>query len=176
MENFKQIGTFNPDAIEQELNHTNLWNWLNLRRNDKTLKHYDVDDIVLRFQSLEYNSTYESFYNNLNCIDYFTQRYLPKTFNAVLDEFPLYNIGRVMVAKLKAGGEIGLHIDEGLYAQKTDRYHMVVTSNPNVIFTAGSEAIEMPRGTIWWFNNQALHKVENKGFEDRIHIIVDMYK
>jgi hypothetical protein len=34
----------------------------------------------------------------------------------------------------------------------------------------------MKPGEIWWFNNQALHSVANEGTEDRIHIIVDVWK
>jgi len=176
MDNFKLMGTFDPSNVVKELKITHLWNWLNLRRNDPTLKHMAVQDIILRFQPVGYDATYEFFYNSLPCVDYFSQRYLPKTFNAVLDEFSYQNLGRVMVANLRPGEVIDYHIDEGRYAQRIDRYHMVVTSNENVTFTAGSDSVHMNAGEIWWFNNQALHMVKNNGQEDRIHIIVDIYK
>lgn len=176
MENFKLISNFNHVPVLAELKKTHLWNWLNLRRNDPTLKHMAVNDIILRFQPVDFNATYESFYNSLDCVDYFTQRYLPKTFNAVLDEFNLNNVGRVMVANLKPNEVIDFHIDEGRYARMTDRFHMVVSSNPLVKFVAGSESVSMEPGQVWWFNNQALHMVENLGDQDRIHIIVDVYK
>jgi len=176
MENFRLIGNFDPKPVEEELRKSQFWDWLNLRRNDPSLKHTAVKDIVLRFQSVMYDSTYQSFYDGLKCEDYFSQRYHPKTMNVIYDEFPVHLLGRVMVANLKPGGVIDYHIDEGNYAKKHDRYHMVVTSNDDVTFTSGNESCHMNPGEIWWFNNQALHYVANQGNEDRIHIIVDVWK
>jgi len=176
MDNFKLIDTFDPAPIAAELTKSQFWDWLNLRRNDPTLQHTNVKDIVLRFQSVMYDSTYQTFFESLKCEDYFSQRYHPKTMNVVYDFFPIHLLGRVMVANLKPSGYIGYHIDEGNYAKKHDRYHFVVTSNNQVSFTSGNESCHMKPGEIWWFNNQALHSVANEGTEDRIHIIVDVWK
>jgi len=32
----------------------------------------------------------------------------------------------------------------------------------------------MHEGALWWFDNDQMHKAENDGTEDRVHIIFDL--
>ena len=175
MTNFKLIKTFDPAPILQEIEKAKCWNWLNLRRSDG-LNHKAVDDIVLRFNPVQSMYTYEDFFNELGCVDYFTQMYLPQTMELVRDFAEDKVIGRVVVAKLKEVAIIAGHIDEGNYAKWHDRYHFVITTNPEVNFYCGDEQQHMAVGEIWWFDNKVEHSVVNLGNTSRIHIVVDIRK
>jgi quercetin dioxygenase-like cupin family protein len=82
-------------------------------------------------------------------------------------------LGRIMIVRLKTGGEIAPHIDEGAYARYYARFHLVLESNPACVFKAGGELVHMAPGELWWFNHQVEHSVVNNG-PDRTHIIVDL--
>ena len=171
MNNFKPIGTFDYQPILNELINAPYWNWLNLR---SYAGH--GEDIVLRYQSVEGLHNPQHFFDSMNCVDYFIQLLFPNTMKLVKDTFPNKQIGRIVFAQMKPGGEIKPHVDEGRYSDNTDRYHFVIVTNPSVIFTSGDEQYHMSRGTIHWFNNHINHSVANNGTTNRIHLIVDTIK
>ena len=175
MENFKKVGEFDAATLVKELEATNFWNWLNLRKSPG-LYHDVADDIILRFQRVEGYYTLINYFDGLECVDYFPQGYLPNTMRAVNNKFGLSKIGRIVVAKLKPGATIAPHIDEGQYAKQHDRFHFVVTTNPHVEFGCGDETVHMSPGDIWWFDNKTQHYVTNAGDTDRIHVVVDIRK
>ena len=84
------------------------------------------------------------------------------------------HLGRVMLVSLKAGGHIGAHVDEGLYAQRHRRYHAVVQSDDGNQFRCGDEFTFMRPGEVWQFNHRTEHEVWNKSARERIHLIVDV--
>ena len=174
--NFNQTSKFDPNYVREEINNSKFWNWINLRRLAYQSQHNDVEDIVLRFQPVQGLFTFEDFLNGKECADLFVQKYMPKTCELIITLTKRFKVGRVVIAKLKAGGMIGEHIDEGEYHKDYSRYHLVVDTNPKVIFGCGGEEVHMPEGTIWWFNNQLPHYVRNDGDTDRTHIIVDIKK
>ena len=175
MKNFKLIKTFDVAPILKEIEKTTLWNWMNLRRAEG-LNHKSVDDIVLRFNPVQSMFTYADFFNELGCVDYFTQMYLPQTMQLVREFAEDKIIGRVVVAKLKEAAIIAQHVDEGDYAKWHDRYHFVITTNPAVNFFCGDEKQHMAVGEIWWFDNKTEHSVVNLGNSSRIHIVADIRK
>jgi len=175
MKNFKKVGEFDTKDIAKELEVTNFWNWLNMRK-APGLNHNVVDDIVLRFQRVEGHYTLINYFDGMECVDYFPQGYLRNTMKAVNNQFGLSKIGRVVVAKLRPFSTIAPHIDEGEYTKNHDRFHFVVTTNPNVRFGCGDEEAHMAAGDIWWFDNKTQHYVTNAGNTDRIHIVVDIRK
>ena len=157
MKHFIQTTTFDPTNISKELDECRWWNWLNIRRNAYNSQHLYVDDIVLRFQPIQEMPTFDDFMNKTECVDFFVQQYLPSTMNLIRYLTKGHEIGRIVVAKLKAGGVIGNHIDEGDYHKEFSRYHMVISTNDKVIFTCEQEKQHMPQGTVWWFNNRVTH-------------------
>jgi hypothetical protein len=175
MENFKLIERFNPEAVAKELTATNLWNWLNLRK-APGLNHNVVDDIVLRFQPVQGQHTLMSYFNDLDCVDYFSQGFLKETMKLVTGTFDNSKLGRIIAAKLHPGSAIKLHKDEGDYVKAHDRFHLVITTNSDVKFTCEAEEIHMNAGEIWWFDNKKEHSVVNNGSTERIHVVVDMRK
>lgn len=92
--------------------------------------------------------------------------------NGIDRNFPISNeLGRIMLVKLHAGGQIKPHIDQGKYADYYDRMHYVVSGECD--FTCGDETVHMRPGEAWWFNHRLMHSVVNNGAEDRVHLIID---
>ena len=173
---FKQVGTFNPTPIVKEIEKTGLWNWMNIRRKNLKTDHAQVEDIILRYQKVTYPMSVQDFYEDIECVDYFVQDYFPETLIAIARAFPYSKVGRVVIAKLKAGAHVTPHKDEGKYCKLHDRYHLSVITNDKVFVTSNNETMHMPVGTIWWFDNKQVHEVKNLGMQDRVHIIVDILK
>lgn len=84
-------------------------------------------------------------------------------------------LARAMITKLRSGGVVTPHIDQGAYAEATERYHLPIVTNPDVLMRSGGEMVHMPVGTVWWFDKHAIHAVINGG-ADRTHLIVDVLK
>lgn len=87
---------------------------------------------------------------------------------------PTREVARVMLARLKPGGVIDPHVDEGLYAAHTARYHIPIESSEGNAFTCGDETVTMLPGTAWWFNHHVSHRVHNNSPDWRTHLIVDL--
>lgn len=168
--NFKKIGEFDYHRVLNELGNKPLWNWLNLR---KLANH--GDDIILRYQPVQGVMHPMTIMSSLECVDYFTQSLFPKTMELVNQTFE-QPIGRVVFARLNPGDKISEHTDEGQYSESTDRFHFVLTTNPEVIMSSGNETHHIDPGEIWWFNNHIDHSVVNNGTTSRIHLIVDTLK
>lgn len=82
-------------------------------------------------------------------------------------------IGRVILVKLKPGGVITEHVDEGPYADKYERFHVCLTGHSMFYVDTASEV--MRPGELRWFNHKRPHKVDaylTQG--DRIHLILDI--
>ena len=139
--------------------------------------HGDVQDILLRINNSE---------------DFQTANFDPESPDqAVYSELPearsLVNwlvarvqaerIGRVMITKLAPGKGIKPHIDfigENDYCSYYDRFHIAIQSASGMQFYADPETVEMHTGECWWFNNKALHWVQNHSDIDRIHMVIDL--
>ncbi|MHB1098113.1 MAG: GNAT family N-acetyltransferase [Burkholderiales bacterium] len=85
-----------------------------------------------------------------------------------------HHIGRVILTKLKPGGVISEHVDEGPYADRYDRFHVVLQSELGNIFIVSGEHYESRPGDVFWFNHKLPHQVENHTDEPRIHLILDV--
>lgn len=83
-------------------------------------------------------------------------------------------LGRVMINKIAPGGRIYPHADTPSHADYYSRFHVVLQSNPGVVFRAGDEQVYMGTGEVWWFDNKQEHEVINNSADDRIHMIVDI--
>jgi len=82
---------------------------------------------------------------------------------------------RIMLAKLKAGGEIRKHVDGMRSADVPHKIHVPLVTDPEVFFWAEDEAIHLARGAAFEVNNKVMHGGCNKSAIDRIHLIFDYY-
>jgi len=83
-------------------------------------------------------------------------------------------IARAMLTVLEPGGTIMWHRDDGPYHDKHARFHIPLVTNPGVTLYSGNEQVHMPVGSVWWFNNRAVHSAANWGASMRIHLIFEM--
>jgi len=76
--------------------------------------------------------------------------------------------------RLKPGSKVDIHDDPDFGFNSGEvRIHLVIQTNPDVLFTLGGEEIHMKEGETWLYNFSLPHGVENKGETDRIHLVID---
>jgi hypothetical protein len=85
-------------------------------------------------------------------------------------------VARAMLVKLKAGGKIHPHIDQGIYAESTDRYHVPIITNRGAWLQVGDQRQHNPVGHIVYFEKHVLHEGANEGATDRVHLIIDFFR
>ena len=81
--------------------------------------------------------------------------------------------GRSRLMGLAAGADVPIHIDVHYHWRTHRRLHIPVITNPGVLFTCNDETVHMKAGECWLFDSFSLHKVQNKGTERRIHLVLD---
>jgi hypothetical protein len=81
--------------------------------------------------------------------------------------------GRSRLMGLAPGRDVPEHIDTHYYWRTHWRMHIPVITNPQVLFTCGEETVHMAAGECWLFDSFQRHKVENRGSEQRIHLVLD---
>ena len=81
--------------------------------------------------------------------------------------------GRSRLMGLAAGRDVPPHIDINYYWRTHLRIHIPVITNPDVFFTCGQETVHMEPGSCWIFDSFRTHKVQNKGSEHRVHLVLD---
>ena len=80
---------------------------------------------------------------------------------------------RASLVRLTAGCDISAHRDMNFSLTHSHRIHLAIISNDEVWFTVGNESINMRAGELYEVNNRRVHSVDNKGEEDRVHLILD---
>jgi len=91
-----------------------------------------------------------------------------------LEAFHNGKAGRVMLPKLKAGGNIQPHQDGGDYLDVVRRHHIPIITDPEVLFFIDGRGINMREGELWEINNMLTHEVQNPSNTDRVHLMVDI--
>ena len=141
-----------------------------------------IESIMLRFpvkgvfeteaELAKHTSTYDQHEN----IDYPAYQVLPEARPLVMNLFGYVageRLGRVMINKIAPGGVIFPHVDTKAHTDYYSRFHIVLQSQPGVLFRAGDESVQMTTGEAWWFDNSQEHEVINNSADDRIHMIID---
>ena len=82
---------------------------------------------------------------------------------------------RVMIARTAAGGVIHPHKDQNPAAAWPHKIHVPLKTSEDVVFTIGGTPYHFPEGEAVEVNNLEVHSVENRGTEDRIHLIFECY-
>jgi Aspartyl/Asparaginyl beta-hydroxylase/Nif11 domain len=80
----------------------------------------------------------------------------------------------VRLLRLKAGSIIREHSDGDLgYDRGEIRIHVPIVTNPEVEFYLGGERIVLNEGECWYLDLSRLHRVQNLGATDRVHLVID---
>lgn len=85
-------------------------------------------------------------------------------------EFP-----KVMFARLAAGKEIAVHTDGAGSNLHTHKIHVPLVTNPEAVFLTNGETLHLEEGRAYEVNNIAAHGCHNRGTEDRIHFIFEVF-
>jgi hypothetical protein len=151
-----------------------LWKEITLRQDYPGSAHGDTECIFVRGPEA---FTAEKYFNDLGSYNYpaslAVRDEIAPLLNAVAGAVDMQEMGRILIVKLKPGGHVKEHSDEGRYADHFSRFHIVLSTNLQCTNTTGGESVHWPVGSAWWFNHKALHTADNGGDTDRIHIIVD---
>lgn len=182
MRNFYKLAeNVNVQPIVHQLaRNPQLWNADPFRTTFPGTPHVDVDDILLRFSDTSKCTTTTHVIGDNQPIWLFAASILTSVKPVVLAlmaTVQAYELGRVIISRIKPGGQILAHADkDGDYVQTTDRarYHVVLQGLPGSNYTCGDETVCMRTGEIWWFNAHEVHSVVNNSQDDRLHLLVDV--
>ena len=87
-----------------------------------------------------------------------------------------YRLARAMVINLKPGGRIVEHTDGGDFADATERFHVVLKTNPWAWLSVEGERTHLRAGHLYWFDKHRSHEGANEGPTPRWHLIVDVFR
>lgn len=152
-----------------------LWGDITVRQDYPGSAHHDTDCIFLRGPR---SFTPADYFFDLGSYDYPAMDKLAVVLVPLLrplleDVLQVEELGRVLIVRLKPGGVIDPHVDEGDYADHFARFHVALTGGAGSTLTVGGETQHFAPGECWWFNHKAEHCGANMGAEPRIHLILD---
>src|SRR5262249_6107606 len=129
-QNFRLIARdLDPRAALHELEQRpELWSLIKLRQQYAGTAHRDTQTIVLRGPT-----TTDGLFDNLDAVDYPYFHELTATkrlLNLALEPLRWQQLGRIMIVRLAADGEIAPHVDEGMYARYFARFHLALETTP----------------------------------------------
>jgi hypothetical protein len=179
-----------PSAIfNQALEEVNSIDWKHYEKFDsrsntsKNLYFATSKTIHLRTHNVstipQNELTIEVFNNTVECIDtVFISKFaaVKKLVDHIHTLVNGKRLGRIMLVKLLAGGEVPDHIDPGKYFLTHRRFHVPFITDKKVTFKGklGSTPLHMPVGTLCQLNNRNTHSAKNDSTIDRVHLIVDI--
>lgn len=147
--------------------------WVGGLRSQPGSPHAAAETIFLRWPE---EMTLDAAFNDLESIDTPAAHLLMPELAAITGPLALAagkveSVGRCILTRLPPGGLIPRHVDEGLYADFFDRFHVCLTGISS--FQCGAERIDVAPGQAFWFNRKLEHSVVNWA-QERIHLILDL--
>lgn len=85
-----------------------------------------------------------------------------------------FQLGRVYVESLRAGGVIGWHSDESAYAKAHQRFRLLVSPCAGGCWFSAGESLAPGVGNLTYFNNRVLCSAINLGPVPQISLVVDV--
>lgn len=191
MRNFQKLaeGIDGLSLLHDVTRKKNLWNSNTVRTSHPLSAHRVIDDIILRYNPYNPGEDFvEKVCSEIHCENYPAWDELPAAQGlifALMSRLRGIHLGRVMISRVAPGVCIPPHTDLIPQAQKAfpnktqpalyyQRYHIVLKSQPGVVFRCGEEQVYMASGEAWWFDNVVEHEVVNNSSDDRIHLILDI--
>jgi tetratricopeptide (TPR) repeat protein len=160
---------FDVTAIRERMEQLPAEKWHESDRERLFDVHRDTNALMMihfedyQYETPEYRPLYDEFRDVVApVVDYVSDYYHDNGF-----------VVRLILARLAAGGKIPKHTDAGYSLLNCHRIHLPIITNDDVAFFVDGEEINMKTGELWEINNGTVHAVENRGSEDRVHLIVD---
>lgn len=167
-----RVATISVKSTEVPPDDDLLWQKECWRQQFAGTCHTDTETIYYRMPPI---LSPETLFNDLDALwRYNTPTWVSKIVAAVASHQNFKKLGRVMLVKLKPGGKVSPHIDQGLYARTFARYHAVIKADHFASFLR-VENVEYcsNEGDVLRLNHRLEHSAENKGANARIHLIID---
>jgi len=184
MRNFNQVGSYDMTPLQLALQRQpQLWDEHRYRTTFEGTPFGGMSDILLRYSRPEMHegvSDPMALVNDVNLCMYPAWHLLPQCHELVFNLMRAFHgiaLGRVIIARLPAGGIIKPHADDyGKYASRDDglRFHACIQAGPGCLFHCGDETIQMRTGEVYWFRHTQTHSAENNSADERIHLLVDI--
>ena len=182
MPNFKLIaeGLNVQPLLDRLAAQPELWGRITDRQHFPGSPHKDTETIYLRWakdRSLMggfFDLTQRDHFETINALSPEIFRLIQAAIEKIMGDVPQWDVtvGRVILTKMKPGGVITEHVDEGPYADRYDRFHVCMQGVS--CFGCGDVSQVMKPGEVWWFNHKLQHSVFNNQHIDRIHLIIDL--
>lgn len=180
MERFKLIveGLDVGPLLKRILANEQLWAEHTERQNYPGSAHKETETIYLRWavDKTVYGGFYdlesEDHVETIQALNPEAVELVSQVVQHIMGAAPQPDVGRVILTRMKPGGVITEHVDEGPYADKYDRFHVCVQGDSG--FWCDGEVRGMLPGQLWWFNHKLRHWVQNGPECDRIHLILDV--
>lgn len=152
-----------------------LWNSTTLRTLYPESPHHEADDILLWFNDLTQDPA--AIADDKAVVAFPAWDRLPQVRPIIFDlmrRVEGVQLGRVMITRLKPGGQIYPHEDAGAPAEFYSRYQLSLQCAPGCLFHCGDETAYFAPGSVWWFDNQKTHSVQQNGADERLTLIIDI--
>jgi len=82
----------------------------------------------------------------------------------------------IFLARILPGGEVEQHEDTNPFLETCHRIHIPLRTNPDVIYSIQGSNYHWEEGKIYEFNNMLPHGCKNSSNQERIHLIINLYK
>jgi len=164
--------------LDKLAQHPGLWGQITTRQDTPGSPHKDTQCIFLRWPA---DQSIWAAFHDLTSEDYPAAKVLAPAvsdlvWDVVVNRLPLPGgqLGRVILTKLKPGGVITPHFDQGPYADKYDRFHVVLSAGEGNVITVGGQDFTPSSGDLFWFYHKLVHSYRNESDQPRLHLILDV--
>ena len=174
-DNILELGEVDILALKQLVARTSdkVWNLENERKENKFGVFHHTRHIVFRF--IEGMRDHRNFYSNP--IWEVWQVVLLPVMHKAIESYHFRNavFPKAMLARLSAGAMIDRHRDGAGSNLHTHKIHVPVQTNEKAIMFIKDEPFHLREGRAYEVNNIVEHAVENRGNEDRVHLIFEVF-
>jgi hypothetical protein len=171
----KELGSVDISGILNEITNIpeTVWDEQNKKKPNNFYEFYDTKHIIFKFVH-DLNDCTRSF--EFPIWESWKEKIMPVLEAAVAPYgYSNGNFSRIMLAKLRAGGNIKAHKDGNAAATFPHKIHIPIQTNAKVSFFVNPKSYHFKTGNVYEVNNLAAHYVENLGEQDRIHLIFEYF-
>jgi len=163
------------DSVAEIQGQPELWDKYTMRTAEYGTPH-DVSDLWVRYNAWEnYRGNRQEFNGPHESVWYPHMDQLPKT-RALIDLVHSKVggiLGGIFITKVRPGGRIAKHYDEGWHATHyNNKYGVQLMGNQQQGFHFDSGVVRANPGEIYRFDNSKIHWVTNDSSSDRITLII----
>lgn len=149
-----------------------LWDAFTLRQNMSRKSQSQTRSIAFKWTDLESDRILEDMVTLL-----YAPEALSKAVMRCVESIEQYYGGiavTVLLAELKAKGEIQRHRDSGPVLERTHRCHLPILTSPDVHFMIGGTDFHLAVGQFYEIDNILEHAVRNESATRRIHLVCNV--